>query len=79
MGPETGLISLVFGLIDRGLRPDEIDAAMKKMIGPDWRQVPVATWIARFKQEGYLPGDLSELSVDALEALIIAAKREMPS
>lgn len=33
---ETGLIEVIFELIDRGVLLDEIDAAMNMMIGADW-------------------------------------------
>ncbi len=72
---EAGLIYLVFKLMDRGLRADEIDSAMKKMIGPDWREVRVETWLGRFKDKKYLPEDFTELSVDVLEVLIMGRNR----
>lgn len=71
MQPEIGMIELIFNLIDRGVRVDEIDSAMEKMIGPDWRVVRVGTWLGRFKDNKYLPEDFAELSVDVLEVLIM--------
>ncbi len=75
MQNETGLIEVIFSLIDRGVRVDEIDAAMNKMIGPDWREVPVETWLKRLKNNKYLPEDFAQLSVDVLEVLIMGRSK----
>jgi len=71
MVKETGSIYLVFKLIDRGLDSEKIDRSMTKMIGSDWREVNVSTWLNRFKDKGYISRHCSELSVDELEALVI--------
>lgn len=67
---QSGTISIVFKLMDQGLSSAEIDLAMSKMVGPDWRELSTSVWYARLTAEGYLSGDTAELSVDDLEALI---------
>ncbi len=56
--------------MDRGMTSETIDGAMAKMIGKDWRVLSVETWIKRLKDEGYIPEEVTALSVDDLDALI---------
>lgn len=71
MEQDAGLITLVFGLMDRGLSVDKIDTSLRKMVGDDWRALPVAAWLWRLQVGGYIQADIAELSMDVLEPLII--------
>lgn len=70
---ESGTISLVFELLDRGFTDAKIDRAMKKIIGADWREIHAAVWLERLKERGYLSRDTKEISPDDLEALVKAS------
>lgn len=63
-------LSMVFKLIDSGLTGEQIDRAMKQMIGEDWREIKVSAWLARLKAHEYVLQNDSELTVSDLEALI---------
>ncbi len=67
---QTGTIAVVFKLMDQGLSSGEIGRAMSKIVGVDWREVPVSTWLTRLKAEGYVSENETQLDVDDLEALI---------
>ncbi len=63
-------VSMVFKLMDRGLTGEQIERAMKDMIGDDWREIKVSAWLARLKEQEYVLQNESELTVSDLEALI---------
>lgn len=67
---EQSYLFLMYDLIKRGLYTEDIDRAMKKIIGDDWREVGVSVWIRRLKEKGHLSPDTEELTADDLEALV---------
>ncbi len=67
---DANSLSIVFKLIDRGLTGEQIDRAMRHMVGNDWREVKVSTWLTRLKDQEYVLQNESELTIGDLEALI---------
>ncbi len=63
-------LSTVFKLIERGLSGDQIDNAMRQMVGNDWREIPVSTWLARLQDKNYITEINKDLYLEELEVLI---------
>lgn len=62
--------SMVFKLMDRGLSADQIEKAMRQMIGSDWKEVDVDVWLNRLKTQGHVLQNDRELTLNDLEALV---------
>jgi SOS response regulatory protein OraA/RecX len=62
--------TIVSKLVGRGLSNEEIDRAMRQLIGNDWREIKANLWFRRLKNQGYVLQNEQELSVNDLEALI---------
>jgi hypothetical protein len=67
---DANLVAMIFKLMDRGLTGEQIERAMKQMIGPDWKELKVSIWLQRLKSQGFILQDERELSVNDLEALV---------
>jgi hypothetical protein len=63
-------LSIIFQLMDRGLTGEQIDRAMRQLVGNDWRDVKTSEWHARLKRQDYVLENDKELSINDLEALI---------
>lgn len=64
--------SFIFHLMSRGLKVDQVDRAMRKMVGHDWHRIHVAEWRKRLQDKGFVVHSDSDADkfVDDLEALI---------
>ncbi len=68
-------LKIIFALMDRGLTGEEIERAMKQVVGPDWKEVQVGTWTSRL-QDKHLVREVNEdRFIDELEALILGVIR----
>jgi hypothetical protein len=67
---EADSMSVIHALMTRGLSGEQINRAMKQMVGSDWREVHVSTWHRRLKNEGLIIHENEEIFVDDLEALV---------
>lgn len=67
----TTLLSVVFKLMDRGLSGDQIDRAMRQMVGNDWREVQVSIWFNRLQEKDLIIHNNEDRFIDDLEALVI--------
>jgi hypothetical protein len=67
---DPNMVSIVFTLMDRGIKRQQIERAMRHMIGDDWREVSIATWLKRLKIQGYVLHNDRELTISDLEALV---------
>jgi hypothetical protein len=72
---QTGFLGIIFNLMDRGLTGQEIDRAMKQVVGPDWKEVHVAIWLARLKEKQFIKEVNEDTCADELEALILGKIR----
>ena len=72
---QTGFLGIIFKLMDRGLTGEEIDRAMKQVVGLDWKEIQVATWLARLKEKQFINEANEDTCVDELEALILGKIR----
>ncbi len=72
---DAGTIYFVFKLMDRGLTAENIDRAMKKMVGQDWRELHASAWLQRLGENGFIERNECRLSVDVLEALVKGSTR----
>jgi hypothetical protein len=68
---DTNLLSVVFKLMDRGLSGDQIDRAMRQMVGNDWREVQVSIWFNRLQEKDLIIHNDEDRFIDDLEALVI--------
>lgn len=57
-------------LVANGLDRDQIERAMKHLIGHDWRALPVSEWARRFRNNGLIGHRNAVLFIFDLEALI---------
>lgn len=57
-------------LVGRGLRPGEIDQALKKLVGKDWNAVRVSEWKKRLREQDFEVPEDAEKFLDGLEVLI---------
>lgn len=57
-------------LTNRGLTSDDIDRAMRQLVGNDWREINSSLWFRRLKSQGFVLQNDRELTVNDLEALI---------
>lgn len=62
--------SMVFKLADCGLSANQIEKALRQMIGSDWKEVDVDVWLSRLKAHGHVLQDDRELTLNDLEALV---------
>jgi hypothetical protein len=60
----------IVALMSRGLTSDQIEKAMKKIVGNDWKEVGVQEWFERLKREGFILQNENELSISDLEAFV---------
>lgn len=67
---DANLMSVVFKLMERGLKGDQIDRAMRQMVGNDWREVRVPVWFKRLQDKGLITHNNEDLFIDDLEALV---------
>jgi hypothetical protein len=57
--------------MDRGLSGDQIDRAMRQMVGNDWREVQVSIWFNRLQEKDLIIHNNEDRFIDDLEALVI--------
>lgn len=67
---DANMLTMVFKLMDRGLTGNQIEKAMKQMVGKDWKEVRVSVWLTRLRNQGHVLHNDNELTVNDLEALI---------
>lgn len=67
---DANSLSIIFKLINRGLSDNQIDRAMRQMVGRDWREIDASEWFKRLRSEGHILQNDHELTVTDLEALI---------
>ena len=68
---DSGLMYVVFKLIDLGLSEEMIDRAMKKIAGEDWQMLSLSQLRNRLRKNGFPLQPDTSLIIDELEALII--------
>jgi len=67
---DVSSLSIESKLIASGLNRDQIDRAMKNLVGRDWKAVRVAQWLKRFRDKGLLAHPNEATFIFDLEALI---------
>ncbi len=63
-------LSAISALTGRGLTLEQIERAMEKMVGLDWKEVPVRDWHRRLRDEKFIVHDDHAKFLDDLEALV---------
>ena len=67
---EINAQSVISELKARGLSSDEIERAMQKMVGPDWRETSAVVWYKRLQEKNLIDHNDQESFLDDLEALV---------
>ena len=63
--------TVILELKRRGLGADQIDRTMQKMVGRDWKEIPVMSWRTRLRQNGLEAHADGKRFIEELEALVI--------
>jgi SOS response regulatory protein OraA/RecX len=64
-------VSLVVSkLMESGLSGDQIDRAMRNMIGRDWKKIEVTQWFKKFREQGLIIHNNEDIFIYDLEALV---------
>ncbi len=62
--------SVIRELTGRGLSLEQIDQALQKMVGRDWKDISVILWHRRLREQDFLVHDERDSFLDDLEALV---------
>ncbi len=63
-------LTVVSTLNRRGLGLDEIERAMEKLVGPDWKDMRATDWHKRLREQDLISHDDYARFIDDLEALV---------
>ena len=61
---------MISKLMDSGLNGDQIDRAMRNMVGRDWKKMEVSLWFKRFREQGLIIHNNEDIFIYDLEALV---------
>lgn len=67
---DLNVLSVMAELTGRGLKLEQIDRALEKTVGPDWKGLRVIDWHKRLQEKGLLVHDEHATFLDDLEALV---------
>jgi hypothetical protein len=67
---DASVSSMISKLMDSGLSGEQIDRAMRNMVGHDWKRMDVAHWFSRFREQGLIIHNNEDIFIYDLEALV---------
>jgi len=67
---DTNVSLMVSKLMESGLSGEQIDRAMRSMIGGDWKKIDVALWFKKFREQGLIIHNNEDIFIYDLEALV---------
>ncbi len=67
---ESNVLSVITELTGRGLSIEQIELALQKMVGRDWKEISVMLWHRRLQEQSFIVHDERERFLDDLEALV---------
>ena len=67
---DASVSSMVSKLMESGLSGDQIDRAMRNMVGRDWKKIDVSQWFIKFREQGLIIHNNEDIFIYDLEALV---------
>ncbi len=61
---------MIAKLMESGLSSNQIDRAMRNMVGLDWKKIKVSQWFIKFREEGLIIHSNEDIFIYDLEALV---------
>jgi hypothetical protein len=68
---EFNTTSVIAELKCRGLNIDQIDRALRKIVGRDWKELSVVHWRRRMVQNGLIAHTNEDQFIEDVEALVL--------
>ena len=67
---DASVSSMVMKLMESGLSGEQIDRAMRHMVGRDWKKMEVSHWFKKFREQGLIFHNNEDVFIYDLEALV---------